>query len=1739
MTSIPNYKLIKKIYESANSMIYRGLRNEDNQPVILKILKTDSSTNLTHYQHEYEITRRLNLTGVSKTYGLEKHENTRMIIFEDFGGKSLNRWLKTSPKASWEEWLPIFIQAVDVLGQLHAANVIHKDINPSNIIWNKQTDQLKIIDFGISTILPREIPSFKNIDLLEGSLAYISPEQTGRMNRAVDYRTDFYALGVAFYELLTHHLPFEDAEDAIGLIHCHLAKQPTPPHQLNSEIPTILSDIILKLLEKQPEARYQSTWGLKTDLEKCKACIAQGQTFTLGQNDVSDKFQVPQKLYGRDSEIKTLVTAFDKASQGASSIILITGIAGIGKSTLVQEIYKPITKKRGFFIAGKFNQFQRNTPYTGIVMAFRELIDQLFTIDPERLAKWKEKILKAVGPNGQVLTQVIPEIEIIIGTQPPVPTLNPTAAQNRFNYVFQNFIQLFCQPEHPLAIFLDDLQWADSASLQLMTLMMAQNKHLFLIGAYRDNEVDATHPLMLSLSKINVDIKTITITPLSLPHINQLIADALSSTLEETQPLAALIKTKTGGNPFFMGEFLKTLYVEELLNFNHQQGRWQWDLAQIQARNITDNVVELTTEKVHKLSEKTQEALKLAACIGNQFDLETLAIVSEKDAQKTEADLWEALAEGLVLALEKAYKFAHDRVQQAIYSLIPEAQKQALHWQIGQLLLKNTQHREREQRIFAIVDQLNAGLKLIKQPSERNELADLNLLAGEKARASAAYQPAWDYFNVGLELLGDNCWNTQYDLALALHVEAAEAAYLSGQFEQMEQLVEVVLQQAKTLLDKVKAYEIKILSHISQQKMLEAIETALPVLAQLGVYLPQKPNKLHIILGLLQTKITLAGKRTEDLIDLPEMTDSAKLAAMRILSRIISASYIAMPDLLPLVVFKQINLSIKYGNTSLSAYAYAAYGGILCGHVGDIETGYQFGQLALALLERFDAKEIKAKVLQIVNNFIIHWKEHTQETLKHLLMAYQSGVESGDLEYAAYAVMNHPINSYVIGQELAIIDREITAEYSADVARQIQGAISYTPGIYGQVVLNLMGQNDDPTCFSGERYDEQKMLPIYLKSNNVNALGYLYCNKLTLSYLFQAYPQAVESAVRAEKYLDGLVGQVLVPIFHFYDSLARLAVFQDAQKPEQKRILKKVAANQKKMKKWAHHAPMNNLHKIYLVDAERARILGKDEQARDYYDKAIALAHNNEYLNEEALANELAGQFHLTKGHIRLANHYLREAHQAYSRWGAVAKVKDLEKRYPQLQGKSDDYDHNFDLERGTIRDGRTNKLDFNSVVKASQAIAGEIELAGLLEILIKIVIENAGAQRGCLILEKNGQWLIEAEGINDKVTVLQSQAIAPSKRSTIVPATLINYVARTKTGIVLGDATSEGQFTNDNYFINNKTKSALCTPLLNQGQLIALLYLENNITTEAFTSNRLEILNVLSSQAAISLENALLYRTLEQKVEERTAQLAKANEEITQLNEQLKSENLRMSAELDVSRELQQMLLPKQEELEQIDGLEIAGFMEPADEVGGDYYDVLKHNGRSLLAIGDVTGHGLESGVLAIMVQTAVRTLLASNETDPVKFLGTINKSIYENVQRMNSHKNMTITLLDYKAGKLSLSGQHEEMIVVRNGEVELIDTSTLGFPIGFIEDIAHTVNQLTVHLNPGDVAVLYTDGITEAINTEEEEYGLQRLCEIVKINWQKSAEDIRQAVIDDVRQYIGQQKVWDDITLLVLKQK
>ncbi|WP_341530501.1 serine/threonine-protein kinase PknK [Nostoc sp. UHCC 0302] len=985
MIALPGIAIQSKIYESSNSLVYRGIR-DDGVAIVVKILKLDypSPQELTRYRQEYKITRFLNLEGVVKAYSQQDYQRTLAILLEDFGGESLEQWMHKRPDIfcpmPLSAFLGLAIASCDILGRIHAANVIHKDINPGNIVFNLDTGVVKIIDFGIATQFNRTNPTFKNHYVLEGTLAYLSPEQTGRMNRLLDYRSDFYSLGVTFYELLTGHLPFKTT-DILELVHCHIAKQPPSPHEINTKIPKLVSDIILKLMAKNAEDRYQSAWGIKADLELCAyqlADIGQINSIKLGQQDVWDQFQIPQKLYGRDKEVAMLMAAFDRVASSQSyagktleqeqnsnstffvEMMLVSGYAGIGKSALVQEIYKPITQKRGYFISGKFDQFGRNIPYSAIADALQKLMQQLLGEPDDQLQQWRSRLLTALGSNGQIIIDVIPEVELIIGKQIPVLDVGATEAQNRFNRVFRQFIRVFGSQEHPLVIFLDDLQWVDSATLNLVKLIMtdAQTQYLFLIGAYRDNEVNTSHSLTMVLEELKKEgatINQITLAPLGLNAIAQLIADTLHSDIGTINPLAELVLRKTGGNPFFVNEFLKTLYAENLLSFNLEHFSWQWNITHIESKNITDNVVELMLGKLKKLPPKTQQVLQFAACIGADFDLSTLSIICESSPVQLFAELVIAAQFGLIVPtseldeelLVQDYKFLHDRVQQAAYALIDRSHKQVVHLQIGRNLLDNTLPERLSEQIFEIVDHFNHGIELITLQSKRDEIARLNLMAGQKAKAATAYEAAFKYFNVGLQLLNVESWQSAYDLTLALYSQAAEAAYLSGHFDEMERFVEEVLNHAKTVLDKVKAYDSQIQACLSQGNPKEALRIGLEVLKLLGIILVETPSQLDMQTGLEETASLLAGQEIEDLIDLPQMTDSVPLAAIYILASIVGAAFMVLPALMVLIVCKMVNLSVKNGNATWSPLSYAAYGLTLCGVVQNTGLGYRFGKLAI------------------------------------------------------------------------------------------------------------------------------------------------------------------------------------------------------------------------------------------------------------------------------------------------------------------------------------------------------------------------------------------------------------------------------------------------------------------------------------------------------------------------------------------------------------------------------------------------------------------------------------------------------------------------------------------------------------------------------------------------------------------------------------------------------------------------
>ena len=1503
MINITNINITSKLFESDRTEVYRGKDQKRDISIILKILKAEQLIENSALNHEYNILSILsNIDGITKVYQRGTFQNRPYLVIEDISGESLKSRIYEK-KLHLTNILSIAIDIITAIGKIHEKNVIHKDISTSNIIIDQNLENVRIIDFGISTQLSIETPNMMSLNTLEGNLKYISPEQTGRINRALDYRTDYYSFGICLFEMLAQKLPF-DFDDPMEIVHSHIAKTPPSPQEFNENIPPALSEIVLKLLAKNAEDRYQSSSGISSDLKYClkeyksKKAI---RSFSPGQNDIPEKFKIPQKLYGRDKEIDLLMKSFNSASQGNTELLLVSGYSGVGKTVLVKEIYKPIQELKGYFISGKFDQFQRNMPYKAIVEAFKELIKQLLTESDEKLEKWKKNIIEALGPNGQIIIDVIPELTLIIGDQPNVPELPPAEAKNRFNYVFQNFIHVFTKQEHPLVLFLDDLQWADDASLSLIEMILKDKdvSHL-MIGSYRNNEVDSTHPLMKTLGSIKkeafISVNELFLQPLNVNDIKQLISETLfCKNNHRSKSLAELILAKTGGNPFFINEFLKALYLKELIYFNKDFDNetrtvgWQWDHKKINDQGMTDNVVELMTEKIQLLNSQIQKTLSIAACIGNKFDLKTLAIVSEQSVIITAKQLLDPLSSELLICMENVnkiitatdenadkiseiiFKFSHDRIQQAAYSLIDESDIPSLHYRIGQLLLNSVPELKIGNKLFDIIDHLNYGLEIINNKKKKIEMAELNLQAGRKARSSAAYKPAFEYFMIGLEFLHEESFQDNYELALSLHTDGCESAYLTSNYDSMERIGSIILDKSNNEVDKTKVYEVQILAYSAQNRQLDAIKVAFSALKRFGIKLPQKPNKIQTIFNLIKTKLCLVGKNIQSLIDNPVMIDPMMISANSILHITATAAYSVQPELYAIIVLQRVRLSVQYGNSAVSSAGYGAYGIILIGILGDIETGYRFGKIAMQLInEDYDlkSKALEARVTFIFNYFLRIWKEHLKNSIEALENAFRIGLENGDLEYASFSLSMYFCVSFSAGINLSHLKEKFIA-YKKQMEIINHQLCIYRFYYVRATVLNLTEESDNHSVLLDINYNEYKMIPLHEHENDRASLAGVYCFKMILAVIFQDYENGLKNAQYLKQYIDAARGTFIVASYFFFNGLIQSAIFDKSSQIEKKKIINNISRYLKKLKKWSKHAPMNFLNKYYLVEAEKCRILGRYTEAIDYYEKAIQYASENEFIHEEGLAAELCGKFWIAKDNDSIAAVYIQRSYRAYKNWGALNKLRDLEKKYPSYLKNNQMYGSiYYHTITHTIHSTKTGHsfLDLNTVFKSSQAISQEIELGNLLKKMMMIVKENAGSEIGTLILEENNHYCVVFQSFKDN---RYSDQVIPVEECKSIPLTVFQYVARSREDVVLAEAFKEGMFMQDPYILSNQTKSILCSPIIHQNVMIGAIYLENNQINSTFTSDRVEMVSLLASQAAISIQNARFYmeiKTAEEK---------------------------------------------------------------------------------------------------------------------------------------------------------------------------------------------------------------------------------------------------------------------------------
>ncbi|MBF0379769.1 MAG: AAA family ATPase [Magnetococcales bacterium] len=1483
MQTIPGYTIREKLYESRQSIIYRAL-DESERLVVIKILNNVFPTphELAKFKQEYETSCKFrDITGIIQTYALQEKQNSLMIVMEDFGGSSLKEHL-TLGQLSIDDFLNVALQLCKAIINIHECCIMHKDINPSNIIWNKKTGVAKIIDFGISTMLPRETPKFSNPKYLEGTLAYISPEQTGRMNRPMDYRTDLYSLGATFYHLLTNTPPFAGV-DALELVHSHLAKKPKPPLEHRTDISAPISEIILKLLQKEADQRYQSCHGLLADLEHCQK---QWQTshgfssFPIGKQDFSDRFLIAKKIYGRQQQTTQLLETFAKVCAGSSEFLLVCGYSGVGKSALIQEIHRPVTDKQGIFISGKFDQFKRDIPYSALIQAFHELVLQLLAESPDKLNILKKRLQLALGNSGQLVVDIIPEIEAIIGPQQEVQELPPQQSKNRFNQTLLKLIQTFCHHDHPLTLFIDDLQWADLSSLSLIEQLITDSDigHLMLLGAYRDNEVDETHPLNRSIkiiSQIKGELNAIKLQPLKQEDVEQLVADTLRCEVDEVGELAKLCQDKTQGNPFFLTQFLTTLHSEGLIS--HKNQRWSWDLAEIKNKEITDNVVELMANKITSLPHNVAEILQLAACIGNTFNLKTLSIVADQTIHDVTIHIIAAHIEGLIQPLRGEYRlakylndpdlvfrFVHDRVQQAAISLISEDRQEQIHLQVGRLLLDDVGDNDNVDNYFDIVNHLNYGRTLIPQ-DEWPQMAKLNLKAGKKAMLTSAHSPALHYFQIGIDFLTQNGWQDHYRTMLTLHEMAAQAASLTGETDLLDQLSQSVQSNARSAKDRINTKEIRIQADIVEFRLAEVLATGLAMLKELEVELPQEePNEDVLKQEWDKTQHLLASRSVEELYNLPDMVDELQQAIEKLISRIIPAANILGSNWAYLFMMKSAQIIFQHGVSPGSAIALADYAGLyLCSKRDDIEEAYKFSRLAMDYLQRFPTAHLKGRALFVHNVTTAHWKEHhKKENLPALYNAFKTSEETGDFEGMCYSLEHFCFNNFLFGSDLGEVEQEAKCALNIFIKHKIT-FIQDNPKFIRQAAVNLMRGSSKPYILVGEYYDEYEEKPLLADSQAT------YCERaivqLLLRFLFAKYELALEAVTEFDEKSLSYRSLAYYALYVFYESLCRIAICQQSETEARSEHIAKVELNLEKLRRWSKLAPMNYSHKLHLVEAEYFALLGQGRDARDSYELAINEAHKNQYIHEEAIALELAGRYYLQQGSSNLGYYHIRNASYLYLRWGAVSKTKDLEKNYPNLlahdekvENKSrDNLTNGIHSTTGPI----TASLDLPSVIKATQAISQEIDYNSLLKKLLRVILENTGAE-SCYIIAVDGEKLsLIAElssNSNDVANIYSEDQITIESVETFpVSQEIIHYVARTAQSIVIDDATMDHRFSESPYLLQNRAKSILCTPLIQGGKVTRAIYLENNLATHAFTFERTEMTKVLGSQAAISLANA------------------------------------------------------------------------------------------------------------------------------------------------------------------------------------------------------------------------------------------------------------------------------------------
>ncbi|HEU4845872.1 MAG TPA: diguanylate cyclase [Burkholderiaceae bacterium] len=1517
MSALFDYEIIEPLHASARSLVYRARSTAERAPLIVKIPNTDcpSHEEVTRFKREFALARRCVHPGVVRPLALAQQGGRWVMLQEDTGATALSVLLRDraavqQPGLALEDFFAIALQLCAALDAVHGQGIIHNDITPANLVWNGARRQLQLIDFGIAGELAQEVQGIVHPYALEGTLPYMAPERTGRMNRRVDYRADYYGLGATWYELLTGQPPFAGA-DAMELVHCHIAREPDWSHPALAGGPAGLTDILRRLLAKNAEQRYQTLHALALDVQACRAGAGGTVLPLAGLADRHRPFNVSQRLYGRERETAALLAAFERSAGGTSELLLVAGPAGSGKSAVVDEVQPAIVARRGCFLSGKFDQYRRDVPYAPLIQAFQELLRQLLSEPEPDLRRWGERLRAALGDSLGVLAPLIAELALVAGPADADAgaALAPDQAQARLDRAFYRLLQVFATADHPLVLFLDDLQWADPPTLRLMELFLRERGqgHMLLIGACRDNEVTPAHPLAGLCERLHrhgARVTRLALAPLDEADVTRLVADSLHVPAEAAVPLARLCQCKTGGNPFFLNQFLHAIHDAGQLHYQPAQDCWHWDLAVLEQAAYTDNVVDLLVEKIRRLPPATQQLLQLAAAVGNQFRLDTLAVLVDAAPARAQQTLWPALQAGLIqprdlrykyldpdaTGTDVSYRFLHDRVQQAAYALVDAAARAALHLRIGRLLLAHADEQRLEEELFAIVEQYNAGRALVEDGQERLQLARLNCRAGIKARRSAAFQATLDHMAAGLALLPEQAWQSHGALWLELQLGAAEAAYLCGQFERAEAIYPLLMARCQGPLDQVRCVAVQAHQYQLQGRLQDAIAVLRAGLALLGMPIAHDAAELTARSDALYGEIERhpLARDLQALLAAAELEDGPALAAMQMMQSMWMAAYYAgQQELSVHMVLSMTRLSMQQGTSDFSAVAYVGHALMLALRTGDMDLAYRFGEMALALARRRANLQTRTLTGLMFAALCNHWIRSLRSSDALYDEAFGWALDIADYVQVGVVAAVRATDRLILGDYLPELKLSIAHDLLLMRSNGQQAMADCCVAAAVQPIKCLMGQTPAGGSYDDDGFNEARFLARYGESRLFRA--YFLQGKIRNAWLFDG-ADGEALAGQLELVAQMMRGQAKVPDATFYAALIWIrALRRDPHRADADAIGARIAALQDSLARWAALGPALFVARHCLVLAELARSEQDLARATQHYQRGMDAAAGCVPL--QALGNELCGECWLEQGHPRVAAVYLSDALARYRQWGADGKASELSARHgamlampalagtaaraPSMPGWST---------RG--RGGANAELDLMTLLKAAQALSHEIGLGNVLRRLIAIVCENSGAQVARLLLRGQAAWQLEAEAVDGVTAVLQARPVDFDAASDPqFPLSLLRYVMRAGVEVIEDNLAGSARFAADPYGRQPGPRSVMCLPIRQAGRLDGILYLENRLAEGTFTAARVEFLRILCAQAIASIAHARLYDSLEQRVAERTAQLEEANARLVALS--------------------------------------------------------------------------------------------------------------------------------------------------------------------------------------------------------------------------------------------------------------